>query len=122
MVKPCPNKSGSLATELMVAMAILVIAMMPLAYSFEQEQILVRNSYRRAVAMEIIDGEMEILLAGEWHSFSAGTQSYPLHAVSAANLPAGRTTLTIVGQHLRLDWQPDKKASGGEVVREADAK
>ncbi len=98
-----------LATELIVAMSILVLAMMPLAYSFAQEQKLVRNSYRRAVAMELIDGEMEILMAGEWRAFNPGAQPYSFHAASATNLPPGKATLTITGRHLRLDWQPEQK-------------
>jgi hypothetical protein len=116
------KKSGMLSSELMVAMAILVIAMLPLAYTFLQEQKLLRNSYRRAVAMELVDGEMEILLAGEWHSFKTGSQPYSFHGEAATNLPPGKTTLTIAGNHLRLDWQPDKKTSGGEVIREANVK
>jgi hypothetical protein len=114
--------SGMLSTELMVAMAILIMAMMPLAFTFAQEQKLMRNSYRRAVAVELVDGEMEILLAGEWHHFNPGRQTYQLHGDAVKSLPPGKTTLTITGQHLRLEWQPDKKSSGGEVVREADTK
>jgi hypothetical protein len=72
--------------------------------------------------MELIDGEMEILLAGEWHSFADGTQPYMLHADTSTNLPPGKTTLTITGKHLRLDWMPATKRPGGEVVREADVK
>jgi len=122
MVKHTRKKAGSLVTELIVAMAILVIAMFPLGYTFSQEHRLARSSYQRAVAMEIVDGEMEILLAGEWRSFPQGAQAYSLHAESARNLPPGNATLTITGNHLRLDWTPETKTAGGKVLREADAK
>lgn len=115
-------QNGALAVELLVAMAILVLAVLPLATTYPQEEKLLRSSYQRAVAMEIVDGEMEILLAGEWHSFKEGAQPYTFHQQSATNLPPGRAELTIAGRHLRLDWVPEKKSSGGEVVREADAK
>lgn len=115
-------ESGALTAELVVAMAILVLAMLPLGYSFVQEEKLLRGSYQRAVAMELVDGEMEVLLAGEWHAFKEGAQPYSFHAASATNLPSGKSVLTITGKHLRLDWLPEKKTSGGEVVREADAK
>lgn len=108
--------------ELTVAMAILTIAMLPLAFSFQQEEKLLRSSYQRAVAMELVDGEMEILLAGEWRSFQQGTQDYLFRGASVTNLPPGKATLTITGKHVRLDWLPAKKTSGGEVVREADVK
>ncbi|HWF19223.1 MAG TPA: hypothetical protein VG754_08145 [Verrucomicrobiae bacterium] len=116
------TESGSLVTELVVAMAVLVLAIIPLAFTYPQEEKLLRSSYQRAVAMEIVDGEMEILLAGEWRSFKEGAQPYTFRAQSATNLPPGRAELTVAGKHLRLDWQPAKKASGGEVVREADVK
>ncbi|HZV37034.1 MAG TPA: hypothetical protein VFB72_20830 [Verrucomicrobiae bacterium] len=103
-------------------MAILVLAVIPLATTYPQEEKLLRSSYQRAVAMEIVDGEMEVLLAGEWHSYKDGKQSYTFHEQSATNLPPGRAELTVTGKHLRLDWVPEKKSSGGEVVREADIK
>ena len=122
MVKRSSKEMGFLTTELIVAMGIIVLAMMPLAYSFTQEHTLVRRSYQRAVAMEIVDGEMEILMAGEWRAFKEGPQPYSFHAASATNLPPGKAQLTITGNHVRLNWLPEKKSSDGEVVREADAK
>jgi Tfp pilus assembly protein PilV len=122
MVKSSSKKSGALSAELMVAMAIFVIAMLPLAGVLAQEQKFARDSYHRAIAMELIDGEMEILMAGEWHSFHQGAQPYSFHADCAANLPPGNATLTITGRHLRLDWQPEKRTRSGTVVREADAR
>jgi len=116
------RESGTVMVELTVAMAILTLAMLPLAFSFEQEERLLRNSYQRAVAMELVDGEMEILQAGEWHSFKQGQQDYSFHAASATNLPPGKATLTLTGKHMKLDWLPSRKTSGGEVTREADVK
>ena len=116
------GESGTLVAELIIAIAILVIAMLPLAYSFVQDEKVARHFYRRAVAMELVDGEMEVLLAGEWRSFKEGTQPYAFHAASATNLPPAKTVLTITGKHLRLEWQPDKSFSGGKVIREADAR
>ena len=60
-----PAQRGLLLTEMVVAMAILVVAVLPLAYSIISEQRLLRTYYQRAVAMEIVDGEMEALVAGE---------------------------------------------------------
>ena len=39
----------------------------------------------------------------------------------ATNLPPGRFLLTIAGNHVRLEWRPAWKHSGGTVVREATA-
>jgi len=52
---------------------------LPLAYSVASEKRLARASYQRAVAMEIVDGEIEILAAGEWLAFKSGAQDYQVH-------------------------------------------
>jgi hypothetical protein len=107
-----------LMTELLIAMAILILAVIPLAMCFVQESKVLRQSYQRAVAMELIDGEMEILLAGEWRSFKEGTQSYPLSGDAQKNLPPGQAVLSITGKHVRLEWQPEKGNLVTAVVRE----
>ena len=55
---------GALMVELLVALAIMAGVLLPLAYSFTSERRLARAYYNRAVAMEIVDGEMEALVAG----------------------------------------------------------
>lgn len=116
------KQRGMLMTEMVMAMSILVIAMLPLAYSSKSDARLFKATYQRAVAMEIVDGEMEILAAGAWHDFPEGTHPYSVHARSAANLPAGQFQLTRTGQHLRLEWASAKKQGIGPVVREAAVK
>src|SRR5204863_3095879 len=109
---PCPEagapararERGALMTELMVAIAILAIAIFPLAYSFMQEHRFLRSCYNRAVAMEIVDGEVEVLQAGEWRSFKEGAQDYTPHAQAATNLTAGKFQLTLADRRLRLEW------------------
>ena len=113
---------GMLMAELVVAMAILMIAVVPIGYSFMQDARLFRVTYERAVAMEIVDGEMEILVAGEWRAFPEGTQAYTVHAEAAANLPPGRFQLTRAGNQLRLEWAPAVKRGTGTVVREVTLK
>ncbi len=108
--------------ELLVAMALLVGTLLPLAYSITSEKRLARALYQRAVAMEIVDGEMETLLAGEWRRFSPGTQNYDVHALAATNLPPGRFVLTVQETKLRLEWRPAVKQHGGPVVREVTVK
>ncbi len=61
-----------LMTEMLVALAILLGALLPLAYSLVSEKRLARAAYQRAVAMELVDGEMEVLVAGEWRAMPVG--------------------------------------------------
>ncbi len=116
------RQRGSLMAELLVAIAILLGALLPIAYSFDKEKQLARTYYDHSIAMEIVDGEMEVLLAGEWHAFGPGTHPYPVKAGATTNLPPGQFTLTIKGSKVRLEWQPALKRYGGPVVREAVAK
>jgi AhpC/TSA family len=84
--------------------------------------LVLRLDYFRAVADEVVDGEMEILAAGGWKNFPDGTQAYTVHSRAAANLPAGHFELIKTGNHLRLEWTPDKRRGIGAVVREVTIK
>ncbi len=108
--------------DLFVGMAILAVAILPLAFSYTREARLLRAEYFRGVVMEIVDGEMEVLAAGEWRNFPEGAQSYTVHARSAANLPPGHFQFTRTGQHLRLEWTADQHQGIGPVVREVIVK
>ena len=108
--------------ELLVALAILIGVLLPVAYSFVYERRLARSYYQRAVAIELVDGEMEALLAGEWRTFPAGTHDYHVRAGAATNLPPGRFTLSVQPPNLRLRWQPALKDHGGPVTRQATLK
>lgn len=121
VMKFCGSRRGSLLTEMVIAMAFLTVVIVPLAYSFAREQKLLRVNYQHAVAMEVVDGEMEILAAGEWRAFQTGTQAYQ-PARATANLPAGKFRLTINGKHVRLEWHATERGQGGKVIREVTLK
>ena len=111
-----------LMTDLIIGMAILALAIMPLTYSFIHDRQLLRAEYFRAVAVEIVDGEMEVLAAGAGQDFPDGQQAYIVHANAAARLPSGHFELTKAGKHLRLEWQSDKRQGIGPVIREITVK
>lgn len=115
-------RRGLLLADMAVAMGILTMTIMPLAFAFTHEVKLIRAEYHRAVAIEIVDGEIEILAAGDWRNFPDGTQNYPVHAKAAANLPPGNFRLIKNGNHLRLEWKSDRPAGIGEVAREITMK
>jgi hypothetical protein len=112
------SRGGWLMLELLAAIMLLVGALFPLAYSLGSERRLARSSYQHAAAMEIVDGEMELLAAGEWRSFKPGTQEYPVNSGAARNLPPGKFLLTIFSNRVQLLWQPSVKHQGGPVMRE----
>jgi hypothetical protein len=114
------RREGALLIELLVAITLLGAALLPLAYSIVSEQRLARACYQRAIAMELVDGEMEVLAAGEWRSFKPGTQEYVAHGGAVTNLPPGRLLLTVQPGKVRLEWQPASSRHGGPVVREVN--
>ncbi len=105
--------------EMLVAVAILMAVIVPVAYSFDAEKRAARATYNHAIAMEIVDGEMEVLLAGEWRAFTPGTHPYPVKANALTNLPPGTFTLTLSTNKLRLEWKPSMTRRGGSIAREA---
>jgi type II secretory pathway pseudopilin PulG len=118
----CVSRRGYLMIELLVAIALLTGALIPIAYSLASEKRLARATYQRAVAVEIVDGELEALAAGQWHAFTPGVHEYPVRAGAAANLPPGKFLVTIRSGKVRLEWVPAVRDHGGPVVREAVVK
>ncbi len=114
--------SGFVMAEAMIAIALLSAALLPLSYAFNHERQLVKASYDQAIAMELVDGEMELLQAGEWRSFPEGSQNYTAHGVAVTNLPPGQFILFRNSATLRLEWIPAKRGKGGRVMREAKLK
>ena len=119
---PSKRNRGFMMVDLFVGMAILAVAILPLAFSYVRETRFLRAEYFRGTAMEIVDGEMEVLAAGEWRDFPEGAQPYTVHARAVANLPPGHFQLTKTGQHLRLEWTSDQRQGIGTVIREVTIK
>ncbi len=115
------KERGFLMVDLLVGISILAIAILPLAFSFTRQTRLLRDEYFRAAAMEIVDGEMEILAAGEGKNFPEGVQTYEVHSATVTNLPPGKFQLTKTASHLRLEWKADKRRDSS-VVREVTLK
>ena len=108
-----------MAVDLMVGIAILITVLLPMSTAFFEDQKAMRAYYYQALAMSIVDGEMEALAAGEWKSFETGVHTYTVKAQSATNLPPGRFILTREDRRLELEWRPDKRGVGGAVSRQA---
>ena len=115
-------KRGFLEVDLLVALAILSLAIVPIGFSFAHERQVLKMEYFRGVINEIVDGEMEILAAGDWKEYPDGPHPYSVRARAAKPLPPGHFQLTKTGNHLRLEWNPDEKHGVGVIVREVTLK
>ena len=102
---------GNIQMDLIVAIAVLAIAILPLGFGILHHRTLVRDATTRAVVLELLDGEMEVLAAGEHRRFAEGTHPYPLTGSAALNFPPGSCLLTRAVQpqgniELHLEWKP----------------
>lgn len=117
--RPVPSdRHGFLQADLVVALLLLTSTILPLAYSFVSEQRALRQGYERAVAMQLVDGEMERLVAGAWRQHPAGTNTIALTGNAGVNLTPREATLILTDQLIRLEWRPLHRP-GGRVIREA---
>jgi hypothetical protein len=112
------RRAGILSTECAVALALLATASLPIGYGFYHDGRMARAYQHRAVALELVDGEMEILAAGAWRALPQGRQRYRVQAPAATNLPPGEFSLTLTQRTARLEWTPLERGRGGRVVRE----
>lgn len=113
------SELGILMADLMVGLAILTLAIMPLGFSFARERQMLKIEYQRSVIVELVDGEMEILVAGAAKNLPEGVQNLAVESRAIQKLPAGIFQLAKTGNHLRLEWLPGKKCGIGAIVREA---
>jgi hypothetical protein len=107
---------GFLSTDLMVAMAILGLALLPLTLIVLPQQQVAKTTYERAVVFEILDGELEVLRAGAWRDLPEGAQTYSVKAGSAASLPESDFRLIVAEGRLRLEWHPAATATRKRAV------
>ncbi|MFN7139829.1 MAG: hypothetical protein ACK4UN_10865 [Limisphaerales bacterium] len=115
------KQMGMLTTDLVVAMGLLALAMIPISFSFLKEQQLCVAYYQRAVISEILDGEMEVLAAGEWRTLREGEQLYPIATAATRGLPPGEFRAIRTGQKVKLEWH-SAKAGKHKLAREAVGK
>lgn len=116
------SERGMLMTDLMVGLAILTLAIVPLGYSFARERQMLKIEYQRSVIVELVDGEMEILAAGAARNLPEGVQHLTVESPAAEKMPAGHFQLTKTGNRLKLEWLPEEKCGFSAVVREATLK
>jgi hypothetical protein len=113
------GNDGVFMIEGMVGIAILVIAVFPLAMWSVLDAKALHKTYQRAVASEMVDGEMEILAAGGWRGVVEGTNEYHASGKAGANLPEGKFQVIRRGDHVWLEWKALRKSGIGAVAREA---
>ncbi|HEV2693608.1 MAG TPA: hypothetical protein VG347_11995 [Verrucomicrobiae bacterium] len=113
------RRRGFLQFDLVMGLAILTIAVVPVGFSFARERQALLTESRRYVINELVDGEMEILAAGAAKNLPDGSQTLPVPSRAATSLPPGHFQLAKTGNHLQLTWLPDEKCGLANISREA---
>ena len=111
------RQRGLVAADLTVALGIIALVIAPLAHGWVKQQRVLRNLYQRSIAMQIVDGEAEIIAAGNWVGIPDGRQPYSITAAAKQNLPPGRFLSTRTKDAIRLEWIPSGRGYGGTIVR-----
>ena len=115
---PAGRRGGWLLVELAAAMAVLVTILISVAVAMAYQQRVCRQLYEKAVAMEIVDGEAEVLAAGEGRAYPDGTHTCHVVAAAAESLPPGDVVVTVARPSARVEWVPAVERGAPRVVRE----
>ena len=115
--KKINRERGVLEVDMTIALTILFLAVIPLACSFVSDAKAMRRNYERAIAMELLDGKMEVLAAGAWRNHPPGTNEIRLAGNAATNLSTDRALLIVQPGRIRLEWRPANRPSTG-IIRE----
>ena len=111
-----------LQLDVAVAITVLALVFIPLSISSSGDLDLARRHYFEAVALQLIDGEMDVLLAGERRKHTTGKHRITPIGEAVQNLPEGEFVLTVHDQKLTLAWVPNKRAKWGRVERVVELK
>lgn len=116
------NRLAFLQLDVAVAITVLALVFIPLSVSSSGDLDLARRQYFEAVALQLIDGEMDVLLAGERRKYTPGEHQIKPVGEAVQNLPEGEFVLTVHDQKLTLAWVPNKRAKWGRVERVVELK
>ena len=116
------NRLAFLQLDVAVAITVLALVFIPLSVSSSGDLDLARRHYFEAVALQLIDGEMDVLLAGERRKYTPGEHRITPVGESVQNLPEGEFVLTVKEKQLTLAWVPTKRAKWGRAERVVELK
>lgn len=116
------SRSGGLLPDLAVALLLLTVALLPLAYSFASQRRLLQAEMDRAAVVQLVDGELELLLAGPWKKLPEGSSPVTLRTNGMARVVSGDCVVSKRGRALKIEWTPAPHSGVGRVVREGAAR
>ena len=111
------RRRAFLQLDVAIALTVLALVFIPLSVSSSGDLDLARRHYFEAVALQLIDGEMDVLLAGERRKYTTGEHRIKPVGDAVQNLPESKFVLTVQDEKLTMAWVPTKRAKWGRVER-----
>ena len=111
-----------LQLDVAIAITVLALVFIPLSVSSSGDLDLARRHYFEAVALQLIDGEMDVLLAGEHRKYTPGEHRIKPVGESVQNLHEGEFVLSVQHEKLTMAWMPKKLDKWGRVERVVELK
>ena len=108
--------------DVALAVSILLLVFIPFSVTSSSKLDLARRQHFEAVALQMIDGELDVLMAGEWQKFSPGEHKITPPGEAVKTLPVGEFILVVKENQLSIAWVPEKEAKWGRVEREVTLK
>tara|TARA_B100000029_G_scaffold500435_1_gene572192 strand:+ start:277 stop:657 length:381 start_codon:yes stop_codon:yes gene_type:complete len=122
MSKCLVRRLAFIQLDVAVAIVILMLVFIPLTVTSSSKLDLARRHHVEAVVLQLIDGEIDVLLAGELKKYKAGEQRITPAGEAAEDLPKGEFILTLKEKQLSLAWVPVKLAKWGRIERAVNLK
>ncbi|KAB2671559.1 MAG: hypothetical protein DVB31_04540 [Verrucomicrobia bacterium] len=104
--------------DALVALGLVVVLILPMGFGAVANQRLMRQTYQRAVVMELIDGELEVLASGDPQRAPVGVREIRMGGYAATNLPSGKFLLTRTDRTCRIEWVPTDTRHAVPFARE----
>lgn len=111
------RRRGGILMELLVALALLALVLLPLAGGFAGQRRMAKQLSQRLVLTELIDGEMEFIAAGRWRRFTEGTNTLEIEMPPGFLPPPGRTFVIRNVNHFKVVWEPETRLAIGRIER-----
>ncbi len=115
-------RSASVLPDLVIAIMLLGLVLLPLAHSFASQRRLLQAEMDRATMVQLVDGELEILLAGPWRKLPEGTSSLTIRTNGLVRVAAGSCAVTRSNGMVKLEWTPAARSGVGRIIREGGAR
>ena len=122
MSKCLVKRLAFIQLDVAVAIVILMLVFIPLTVTSSSKLDLARRHHVEAVVLQLIDGEIDVLLAGEQEKYNFGEHRITPAGEAAGDLPKGEFILTLKEKQLSLAWVPIKLAKWGRIERGVNLK